>query len=73
MEATMATAELNEIVEAASEAKRVTAWRLEQLVQAGYDEASAAELAQRLDIDLHVAEQLPRSGCSTELALQILC
>ena len=68
----MATAELREAIEA-TEAERVTAWRLEQLLEAGYDKAAAADLARRADIDLHLAEELLRAGCSPELALQILC
>jgi len=69
----MATAELNETVEAASETSRVTAWRYEQLLHAGYDESPATEIAQRLDIDLHLAQELLRSGCAPDLAFRILC
>jgi hypothetical protein len=32
----------------------------------------AAELASRLDIDLHLATDLIAAGCSQELAVQIL-
>ena len=68
----MATAELNEAVLIESEAERVTAWRLEQLLQAGYDETTALYLAQRSDVDLHRAEALLRQGCTPNLAVQIL-
>ncbi len=68
----MATAELNEAVLTETEAERVTAWRREQLLQAGYDETTALYLAERVDVDLHVAEQLLRQGCTPNLAVQIL-
>jgi ABC-type phosphate/phosphonate transport system substrate-binding protein len=50
----------------------VEAWRADQLEYAGYGAAAAAELAMRHDVDLHVAMELLTSGCSPELALQIL-
>jgi ABC-type phosphate/phosphonate transport system substrate-binding protein len=50
----------------------VEAWRAEQLELAGYGAAAAAELALRLDVDLHVAVELLAHGCSPELALKIL-
>jgi hypothetical protein len=50
----------------------VGAWRAEQLELAGYGAAAAAELAVRLDVDLHVATGLLTDGCPTELALRIL-
>ena len=50
----------------------VEAWRADQLENAGYGAAAAAELAMRHDVDLHVAMELLTSGCSPELALQIL-
>ena len=50
----------------------VEQWRVESLMRAGYDEASARKLAPRTDIDLHTATDLLRNGCSPELALQIL-
>jgi hypothetical protein len=50
----------------------VEAWRAEQLELAGYGAAAAAELALRLDVDLHVAVELLGHGCSPELALKIL-
>ena len=70
----MATAELNiETLEASSEDARVMTWRFEQLRQAGYDDTAAADLAERADIDLHLAVELVRAGCSPALALRILC
>jgi hypothetical protein len=54
------------------EAERVEAWRVGELQRAGYDREAAAELASRVDVDLHLAVDLLRAGCSPELALQIL-
>lgn len=54
------------------EAELVEAWRAEQLETAGYGAQAAAELAMRQDIDLHLAIDLLASGCSADLALQIL-
>ena len=50
----------------------VEAWRAEQLEMAGYGAQTAAEIAMRQDIDLHLAIDLLSSGCSAELAAQIL-
>lgn len=55
-----------------SEIERIERWRAEALERAGYDPRAAAELARRLDIDLHLASDLLAAGCSQELALQIL-
>jgi hypothetical protein len=55
-----------------TEAERVLEWRLNELVRAGYDRATAWELAARSDVDLHFALDLARSGCSPDLALRIL-
>ena len=55
-----------------TEAGRVVRWRAQELERAGFDAASAAELAERGDVDLHRAVQLLESGCPVELALQIL-
>ena len=55
-----------------TEAERVVRWRAEALERAGYDQASAAELAERPDVDLHRATALLESGCPVELAVQIL-
>ena len=50
----------------------VEAWRAEQLEMAGYGAQTATEIAMRADIDLHLAIDLLASGCSAELAAQIL-
>ena len=55
-----------------SEHERVERWRADMLERAGYSSEAAAELAGRLDIDLHHAIGLLERGCSTEVALQIL-
>jgi len=54
------------------ETELVEAWRAEQLELAGYGAAAAAELALRLDGDLHTAVELLGHGCTPELALKIL-
>jgi hypothetical protein len=55
-----------------SELDRIERWRHEELERAGYDAKSSQVLAANHDIDLHEAVDLLRSGCSVELALQIL-
>jgi hypothetical protein len=55
-----------------TEIERIERWRAEALERAGYEPNVAAELAARLDIDLHLASDLLAAGCSQELALQIL-
>jgi hypothetical protein len=59
-------------MEIREEIELVEAWRAEQLEMAGYGAQSAAEIAMRLDIDLHLAIDLLASGCPAELAVQIL-
>jgi len=54
------------------EHERVERWRAEVLERAGYGADAAAELAVRLDIDLHRAIGLLESGCPPETALRIL-
>jgi hypothetical protein len=61
---------VEEIVE--TELERVERWRAEELMRAGYDPAGAADLAARLDIDLHSATGLLDRGCPPDLALRIL-
>jgi hypothetical protein len=61
---------VEEIVE--TELERVERWRAEELLRAGFDPAAAAEVAGRLDIDLHAARELIDRGCPPELALRIL-
>jgi hypothetical protein len=59
-------------LQVATEIERIEAWRAEELQRAGYDQVSAEKLAVRHDVDLHVAADLIRRGCSLELALDIL-
>lgn len=55
-----------------TEAQRIERWRVEELERAGYDLPSAALLAARGDVDLHLAVELVTRGCSPDLALRIL-
>ncbi len=66
----MSAAELDIHVE--SESERIARWRAEELSRAGYDEIGAAELAGRLDVDLHLAIDLLERGCPAKTALRIL-
>ena len=50
----------------------VISWRREQLRAAGYGWAEACRLAERTDVDLHLATDLLRNGCTSETALRIL-
>ena len=61
---------VEEIVE--TELERVERWRAEELMRAGFDPASAIELAARHDVDLHRAATMLEQGCSPDLALRIL-
>lgn len=54
------------------EAEEVARWRLERLVEAGYDRDTASFLAQRVDVDLHVAVMLVGNGCPPGTAVRIL-
>ena len=65
----MAAAELQE----RTEGERVEAWRLEELMRAGYPSELARELASRVDVDLHTAVALVSDqGCPPEVAARIL-
>ena len=55
-----------------TEQERVERWRADELLRAGFDPEAAAEVAARLDVDLHTATELVDRGCPPELALQIL-
>ena len=55
-----------------TEDERIDRWRCEVLERAGYDGASAEQLARRHDVDLHRAVDLVKSGCPPQLAAQIL-
>jgi hypothetical protein len=66
----MATAEV--LTGREAEAERVLRWRLDELERAGYERGAAWELAERGDVDLHVAVSLTRGGCPVDVALRIL-
>jgi hypothetical protein len=53
-------------------AAELYAWRLEQLVRAGYSAAHAGELADDNCVDLHHACDLLRRGCPEATAFAIL-
>jgi hypothetical protein len=55
-----------------TEQELVESWRATELERAGYPPAVAAELAGRMDVDLHLAVEMLSKGCSPELALNIL-
>jgi hypothetical protein len=55
-----------------TELERIEQWRAEELERAGFSVRDAARIAARHDVDLHLAVDLVKSGCSHELALQIL-
>jgi hypothetical protein len=55
-----------------TELERVERWRAEELMRAGYDPASAVELAMCQDVDLHAAIDLLERGCPADLARRIL-
>jgi hypothetical protein len=65
---TMPTADLTR----PSEQELVERWRAEELERAGFGPLDAAEIAARVDVDLHRAVELIQNGCSPELAKQIL-
>ena len=54
------------------EQDRVERWRAEALERAGFAPRAAAELAARVDVDLHRAIELVERGCPPETALRIL-
>ena len=66
----MQTSELERVED--SELGRVMRWRAEELQRAGYDQQASVELAMRFDVDLHLAVDLLRDGCSRHTALEIL-
>ena len=66
----MSAAELDVYIE--TESERIQRWRAEELERAGYGPAEAAELAGRLDVDLHRAVELLERGCPADTALRIL-
>jgi len=48
------------------------AWRTETLLRAGYDAEQAGVLAERGEIDLHLACRMLAQGCPVATALRIL-
>lgn len=50
----------------------VTRWRREVLIEAGYPPEESLVLAERHDIDIHVAVKLLDQGCDVKTALRIL-
>jgi hypothetical protein len=60
------------VLEGATDGHRVLGWRLEKLERAGYDRLSAWEIAERADVDLHLAVGLRRAGCAPATARRIL-
>lgn len=52
--------------------ERIERWRREELERAGYSAEAAAEIAIRLDVDLHYAVQLLERGCPADIAVRIL-
>jgi len=55
-----------------NEFRRLVQWRRAALERAGYEPAAADAIAERVDVDLHVATDLVRDGCPPETALRIL-
>ena len=55
-----------------SELDRVQEWRAEELERAGYPVRDAAWLAERHDVDLHLAIDLISQGCPVPVAVEIL-
>jgi hypothetical protein len=55
-----------------SELGRVIEWRAKELRRAGYEPEVAREIARKLEIDLHRAIDLLKSGCPQETAARIL-
>jgi hypothetical protein len=55
-----------------TEHDKVVSWRLQVLIEAGYNGEPAERIAERVDVDLHRAVAMIRRGCSPRLAAQIL-
>jgi hypothetical protein len=60
-------------ITARTTAEQVEDWRLEQLLDAGYDIDAATNIAKRPwhEVDLHQAVDVIRNGCPPELAAEI--
>jgi hypothetical protein len=68
----MTTQTLTAPTRAEQERDTVTSWRVERLLEAGYDGDAALVLALDRDVDLHFAVSLLQRGCPSDVALQIL-
>ncbi|HEX6679159.1 MAG TPA: hypothetical protein VF063_00805 [Gaiellaceae bacterium] len=55
-----------------TELERIEQWRAEELERAGYGRHEAGRLAERHDVDLHLAIDLISRGCPAQVALDIL-
>jgi hypothetical protein len=55
-----------------TELDQVQQWRAEELERAGYPVREAARLAERHDVDLHLAIDLISQGCPVPVAVEIL-
>jgi hypothetical protein len=55
-----------------TELDRIEQWRAEELERAGYPVREAAQLAERHDVDLHLAIDLISQGCPISVAVEIL-
>jgi hypothetical protein len=54
------------------EQDRVVRWRVERLLDAGYDGVAALLIGVDLTVDLHAAVDLVLAGCLPDTALRIL-
>ena len=68
----MSTQTLTPPLQAGSERETVTSWRVERLLEAGYDAEAALVLALDREVDLHLAVSLLERGCPADTALHIL-
>jgi hypothetical protein len=64
--------QIEEDYPAGTEHARVLSWRVERLLDAGYDGETALVIGLDERIDLHRAVALVRSGCPPSTALRIL-
>jgi hypothetical protein len=55
-----------------TELERIEQWRAEELERAGYPRRDAVRLAERHDVDLHLAIDLISRGCPPQVAVDIL-
>jgi len=55
-----------------TELERIEQWRAEELERAGFPRRDAVRLAERHDVDLHLAIDLISRGCPPQVAVDIL-